>query len=131
LYLGKTDSIDNDVTEGNSETKTTKESLSIVITNVPSVNLRLRITPSSESPISLGLNDSDNNNNNTNEKSSIETSNNKSHDQDIAEIIHDDEELIDKIEAVKNEPQWISAKIANRKYPQTVIAFRESHVELT
>jgi hypothetical protein len=130
LYLGKTDSIDNDVTEGNSETKTTKESLSIVITNVPSVNLRLRITPSSESPISLGLNDSDNNNN-TNEKSSIETSNNKSHDQDIAEIIHDDEELIDKIEAVKNEPQWISAKIANRKYPQAVIASWESRVEFT
>ena len=145
FYLGKTDSIDNDVIEENSEKKTTKESLSNEVTNDPPVNLRLRITPSSASPISLGLNDSDNNNN-TNEKCSIETSNNISHDQDIAEIIHDVEEPIDKIEAAKNdqdgisfriklinenEPQWISAKIANRKYPQAVIAFWESHVEFT
>jgi hypothetical protein len=143
LYLGKTDSIDNDVIEENSEKKTTKESLSIEVTNDPPVNLRLRITPSLESPISLGLND---NNNNTNEESSIETSNNKSHDQDIAETIYNDEELIDQFTAVKNdqdgisfriklinedEPQWMSAKIANRKYPQAVIAFWKSRVEFT
>jgi len=31
----------------------------------------------------------------------------------------------------QNETQWIGAKIANRKYPQAVIAFWESHVEFT
>jgi len=118
-----------------------KENLLNEQTNDPPVNLRLRITPSSASPISLTLNDSDNNNN-TNEKSSIDISN----DQDTAEIINDDEEPIEKIEGVKNdqdgisfrikidgqnETQWISAKIANRKYPQAVIAFWESHVEFT
>jgi len=41
----------------------TKESLLNEQMNDPPVNLRLRITPSSNSPISLTLNDSDNNNN--------------------------------------------------------------------
>jgi len=114
-------------------------------TNEPPVNLRLRITPSSASSISLTLNDSDNNNNNTNEKS-VDNPMDITDDQDTAEIINDDEEPIEKIEGVKNdqdgisfriklvgqnEPQWISAKIANRKYPQAVIAFWESHVEFT
>jgi len=108
----------------------TKESLLNEQMNDPPVNLRLRITPSSASPISLTLNDSDNNNN-TN---------------DTTEIINDDEEPIEKIEGVKhgddgitfsikfsgqNETQWIPAKIANRKYPQAVIAFWENHVEFT
>lgn len=31
----------------------------------------------------------------------------------------------------ENEGQWIPSKIANRKYPQAVIAFWESHVEFT
>jgi len=71
---------------------------------------------------------------------------NISNDQDPPEIINDDEEIIEKIEGVKNdqdgisfrikligqnETQWIGAKIANRKYPQAVIAFWESHVEFT
>ncbi|CAF1392062.1 unnamed protein product [Adineta steineri] len=114
-------------------------------TNEPPVNLRLRITPSSASSISLALNDSDNNNN-TNEKSSMDNTMNGDDDQDAPEIINDDEELIEKIEGVKNdqdgisfrvklsgksETQWMSAKVANRKYPQTVIAFWESHVEFT
>jgi len=103
----------------------------------PPVNLRLRITPNSASPISLTLNDSDNNNN-TNEKSSM--------DQDTTELMNDDDDRIEKIEGVKNdedgisfriklmgqnETQWMDAKIANRKYPQAVIAFWESHVEFT
>jgi len=123
----------------------TKESLLNDPPNDPPVNLRLRITPSSASSISLTLNDSDNNNN-TNEKSSMDNPINISHDQDTAEIINDDEDIIEKIEGVKNdqdvisfriklmgqnETQWISAQIANRKYPQAVIAFWESHVEFT
>jgi len=109
----------------------TKESLLNEQINDPPVNLRLRITPSSASPISLTLNDSDNNNNNAN---------------DTTEIFNDDEEPIEKIEGVKhgddgitfnikfcgqNEAQWVPAKIANRKYPQAVIAFWENHVEFT
>lgn len=61
------------------------------------------------------------------------------------EII-DDDEPIEKIEGVKNDQdgisfriklfgqtdtRWIPAKIANRKYPQAVIAFWENHVEFT
>ena len=114
-----------------------KESLLNEQINDPPVNLRLRITPSSNSPISLTLNDSDNNNN-TNEKSM---------DQDTAEILNDnDDEPIEKIEGVRNDqdgisfriklfgdnqPQWVTAKVANRKYPQAVIAFWENHVEFT
>jgi hypothetical protein len=115
----------------------TKESIS----NDPPVNLRLRITPSSTSPISLALNDSDNNNN-TNEKASIDISN----DNDPLETINDEDEPIEKIESVRNgqdgiffqiklfnenESQWVPAKVANRKYPQAVIAFWENHVEFT
>lgn len=119
-----------------------KENLPIEPVNDPPVNLRLRITPSSNSPISLTLNDSDNNNN-TNGKPSMDYSNDQ---QDPIEIINDDEELVEKIESVRNDPegilfhvklsgakeaQWIPAKIANRKYPQAVIAFWENHVEFT
>ena len=110
-------------------------------TNERGDNLRLRITPNSVSSISLTLNESDKNNN-TSDKSSMNVNN----DSDAPEIINDDEETIDKIEAVKNDQdgisfrikligqnqsEWISAKIANRKYPQAVIAFWESHVEFT
>jgi len=107
--------------------------------NDPPANLRLRITPSSNSPISLTLNDSDNNNN-MNEKLQM--------DQDTGEMMmnNNDDEPVEKIEGVKNdidgisfriklfgqnETEWISAKIANRKYPQAVIAFWENHVEFT
>jgi len=137
---------DNNNVELLNKSSPAKESLSNEQINDPPVNLRLRITPSSASPISLTLNDS-NNNNNTNEKSAIDNSNNnQSNDEDIAEIINDDEEPIEKIEAVKNdqdgisfriklygqnETQWMAAKIANRKYPQAVIAFLENHVEFT
>jgi hypothetical protein len=122
-----------------------EENLLTEQTNEPPVNLRLRITPSSASSISIALNDSDNNNNNTNEKCSTDNPIDISNDQDTAEII-EDVEPIEKIEGVKNdqngivfriklvdqsEPQWIAAKIANRKYPQAVIAFWESHVEFT
>ena len=31
----------------------------------------------------------------------------------------------------ENRLKWISSKIANRKYPQAVIAFWENHVEFT
>jgi hypothetical protein len=111
------------------------------ISNDPPVNLRLRITPSSASPISLTLNDSDNNNN-TNEKASIDVSN----EHDPLETINDDEEPVEKIEGVRNgsdgiffqiklsgekDAQWVAAKVANRKYPQAVIAFWENHVEFT
>ncbi len=104
------------------------------------VNLRLRITPSSTSSISLTHNDSDNNNN----KEQTFTENNLN-DQHISEII-DETNQVEKIEAVRNthgeisfhmklvnenKLQWISSKIANRKYPQAVIAFWENHVEFT
>jgi len=118
-----------------------KESLLNEPLGDPPGNLRLRITPNSNSPISLTLNDSDNNNNNTtNDKSTIDT------DIEITEINNEDEEPVEKIEGVRNsndgiyfriklnrhkESQWISAKIANRKYPQSVIAFWENHVEFT
>ncbi|CAF0857369.1 unnamed protein product [Rotaria sordida] len=120
-----------------------KENLLNEQSNEPPVNLRLRITPSSASSISLTLNDSDNNNN-TNDKSIIINNEQEQEQQDI--INNDDEETIEKIEGVKNDQdgisfrikligqndtQWISAKIANRKYPQAVIAFWESHVEFT
>ena len=119
-----------------------KETLPVEPVTDPPVNLRLRITPSSNSPISLTLNDSDNNNN-TNGKPSMDYSNEQ---QDGVEIINDDEESVEKIESVRNDPdgilfhvklsgakeaQWIPAKIANRKYPQAVIAFWENHVEFT
>jgi len=109
----------------------TKESLLNEQMLDPPANLRLRITPSSASPISLTLNDSDNNNN---------------PNQDTTEIFNDDEESIEKIAGVRHgddgitfsikfsgqtDAQWIPAKIANRKYPQAVIAFWENHVEFT
>jgi len=155
----KTESIHDDTIEENKET-TNGEDSSIELlnksssinenpvneqTNDPPVNLRLRITPTSASSISLTLNDSDNNNN-TNEKSSMDNTMNISDNQDIGETINDDELPLEKIEGVKNdqngisfriklgqqnETQWITAKIANRKYPQAVIAFWESHVEFT
>lgn len=126
----------------NNQASPAKESLSNETLADPPVNLRLRITPNSDSPISLTLNDSDNNNN-TNEKSAMDTSNN---DVEIAEIHNEDEEPVEKIEGVRNtadgiffrvklnrqkESRWIAAKIANRKYPQAVIAFWENHVEFT
>ena len=130
---------DNDNVELTNKPSPTMETVS----NEPPVNLRLRITPSSASPISLALNDSDNNNNNNNnEKASIDVSN----DHDPLETINDDEEPVEKIEGVRNgvdgiffqiklsgekDPQWVAAKLANRKYPQAVIAFWENHVEFT
>jgi hypothetical protein len=135
------DHINNTSVELLDKSSPIKESVANDQPNDPPVNLRLRITPSSASPISLTLNDSDNNNN-TNEKSSMDIGN----DQDTTEIINDDDEVIEKIEGVKNDQegiafrikligqndtQWISAKVANRKYPQAVIAFWESHVEFT
>ncbi|CAF0898651.1 unnamed protein product [Adineta ricciae] len=114
--------------------------------NESPVNLRLRITPSAASSPSITLNDSDNNNN-MNNKSTVENEvNNHSHDLEAFEMINDDEEPVEKIEGVRNdqngisfriklsgkpETEWMSAKVANRKYPQAVIAFWESHVEFT
>ena len=115
-----------------------------------SPNPRLRLAAGSASSISLTLNDSDNNNNNTvippQEKSVPEHVDPTNDEQEIAEIINEDEEEIEQIEAVKNdqegiafrirlygetESKWVAAKIANRKFPQAVIAFWESHVEFT
>ena len=125
---------------------------SIELLEKSSPNPRLRLAAGSASSISLTLNDSDNNNNNTviptQEKSAGEHVNGSNNDdeQEVAEIINEDEEQIEQIEAVKNdqegiafrvrfygesESKWIAAKIANRKYPQAVIAFWESHVEFT
>jgi hypothetical protein len=124
---------DGEDNNNNSSIEVLKEGILNEQTNEPPVNLRLRITPSSASSISLTLNDSDNNNN-TNESTMNMNENN------------DDEEPVEKIEGVKNdqhgisfriklaeqnETQWVSAKVANRKYPQAVIAFWESHVEFT
>lgn len=111
--------------------------------NESPVNLRLRITPSVASSPSITLNDSDNNNN----KSTVENGvNNHSNDLETFEMINDDEESVEKIEGVRNdqngisfriklsgktETEWMPAKVANRKYPQAVIAFWESHVEFT
>ena len=82
--------------------KTKKVQLRIVILNIPfptipSVNLR--ITTSSTSLVLFKLK----NNNNTNENFSSETSNYISHGQNLAEIIHNDEESMDKIEVIKND----------------------------
>ena len=78
----------------------------------------------------------------TKKKSSTE---NNLPDQDTSEII-DETDQVEHIESVRNDhgeisfhiklinenqPQWISSKIANRKYPQAVIAFWENHVEFT
>jgi Fe-S cluster assembly iron-binding protein IscA len=97
-------------------------------------NLRLRITPSSTSSISYTFNVHENHH--TREK--ISTGN-------TSEII-DESDQVERIEAVRNnqdeisfriklinetEAQWISSKIANRKYSQAVIAFWENHVEFT
>ncbi|UJR13555.1 hypothetical protein I4U23_000569 [Adineta vaga] len=139
------DDKNNNSIEVLSKSSPIKETLPTEQTSEPPVNLRLRITPSSTSSPSITLNDSDNNNN-TNEKSSMENGINISHEQDLSDTINDDEEPVDKIEGVRNdqdgisfriklsgqdETQWMSAKIANRKYPQAVIAFWESHVEFT
>jgi len=128
---GEEDNNNNSSIELLNKSSPAKESLLNEQMNDPPANLRLRITPSSASPISLTLNDSDNNNN-TN--------------QDTTEMLNDDEEPIEKIEGVRHgddgitfsikfsgqtEAQWIPAKIANRKYPQAVIAFWENHVEFT
>jgi hypothetical protein len=82
------------------------------------------------------------NNNNNGEKSSTE---NNTNDQDISELI-DETNQVERIENVRkkqddimfriklineNQAKWISSKIANRKYPQAVIAFWESFVEFT
>ncbi|CAF0748289.1 unnamed protein product [Adineta ricciae] len=99
------------------------------------INLCLHISPSSSSSISVALNDNDNNNNpNGKVSTNIQTS-----EQDI-----DESDRVDKIEAVRyardeiafriklineNRSQWISARVANRKYPQAVIAFWENHVQ--
>jgi len=92
-------------------------------------NPRLRVTPSSTSSASYTF--TVNENNNTNEK--------------VSEII-DETDQVERIQSVRNyrdeilfrikfinqnETQWISSKIANRKYPQAVIAFWENHVEFT
>ncbi|CAF0725496.1 unnamed protein product [Adineta ricciae] len=99
------------------------------------INLCLHISPSSSSSISVALNDNDNNNNPSGKVSTnIQTS-----EQDI-----DESDRVDKIEAVRyardeiafriklineNRSQWISARVANRKYPQAIIAFWENHVQ--
>ena len=103
------------------------------------INLRLHITPRSTSSVSLTLNDSDNNNN------ARSSTDNRTNDQDTFETL-DETDQVEKIEAVRrndeeisfriklineNQSQWISSKIANRKYPQAVIAFWQNHVEFT
>ncbi|CAF3354078.1 unnamed protein product [Rotaria socialis] len=137
--------INNSSIELLNKTSPLKENISNETAKEPPVNLRLRITPSSASSISLTLNDSDNNNN-TNDKSTMDNSIIITNDQDIREINNVDEQPVEKIEGVRNdkdgisfrirligqhETLWMPSKIANKKYPQAVIAFWESHVEFT
>lgn len=64
--------------------------------------------------------------------------------EDGNEDVVNESHLVERIESVRNDPdgltfhiklvdeneaRWISSKIANRRYPQAVIAFWESHVE--
>lgn len=111
------------------------ESIEVIETTT---SVRLRVGSSSIF-CTVNENENDKNNNNPQEKS-IEPMSTED------EQMNDDEEGIEKIEAVKNdhdgisfrirltnenESKWISSKIANKKYPQSVIAFWESHVEFT
>jgi len=94
-------------------------------------SVRLRVTPSSTSSASFIFN--------------VPENNDKSSTDNTSEII-DETDQVERIESVRNnrneisfriklinenEPQWISSKIANRKYPQAVIGFWEHHVEFT
>lgn len=90
---------------------------------------RLRIVPSATSSISYTYNNRDG-------------QNRKTYLNDIV----DETDQVQRIEAVRNDQneilfhikffnedqlQWVSSKIANRKYPQAVISFWESHVEFS
>ena len=99
-----------------------------------STNLRLHVTPNSNSSISFVQNEQ-------------ETALSSSPLQDSEGMeIPDESHLVERIEVVRNNPdglmfriklidheesEWIQSKIANRKYPQAVIAFWENHVEFT
>lgn len=52
--------------------------------------------------------------------------------EEIVNVRNDHDEILFRIKFFdEDEPQWISSSIANRKYPQAVIAFWESQVEFT
>ena len=101
-------------------------------------NLRSQLAPISTSSISFSTNANDQHHDKTPRQSNR-------NDQDTSDLV-DEALLVDNIEAVRNEseglffrikfidqnePQWVSSKIANRKYPQAVIAFWENHVEFS
>lgn len=129
-----------------SDNSSTKE---IVIDESANVNLLLHLTPNSSSSISLIFNETEDitahNDNTTTNNDTTFTAGNKSIDGNLPEVI-DETDQVEQIETVRNskdgisfriklfnqnEPEWISSKIANLKYPQAVIAFWETHVEFT
>jgi len=86
-------------------------------------NPRLRIAPSSTSSISCTYNHRNFHNEIIDETDQIER---------IENVRNDRDEILFRIKFVnENQPQWVSSKIANRKYPQAVISFWESHVEFS
>lgn len=88
-------------------------------------NVRIRVTPSAASSISYtyDINTYDNASEITDETDQVEhierVRNNRNEISFLIKLIHEDE------------PRWIPSKVANRKYPQAVIAFWENHVEFT
>ena len=100
--------------------------------------LRSHLAPISNSSISFSTNENAQRRDKTARQG-------ETNDQDVAGLA-DETHLVDKIEAVRNdteglafrikfidqdETEWVASKIANRKYPQAVIAFWENHVEFT
>ena len=133
--------VDNNNTNKNNSIESVQQTITkqIHVNDATTVNLLLHITPNSASSISLTPNDSDNN-----KKSNEKLLTDITIDDSDTSVIIDETNQVEQIEAVRNnedgisfriklinenEAQWISSKIANRKYPQAVIAFWENYVE--
>jgi len=90
-------------------------------TNGTTMNLRLRITPSSTSS-------PEKSNDNTNSK--INDDNDQEPVEKIEGVRHNTDGISFQIKMRgETNAHWVSAKLANRLYPQSVIAFWERHVE--
>lgn len=85
----------------------------------------------SVSSITFGPNISNQSNGSTKNKNDEQEIPNESHlVEHIESVRNDPDGLTFHIKLIdQDEPQWISSKIANLRYPQAVIAFWESHVE--
>jgi len=102
-------------------------------TNGPTTNNpRLRITPSATSSISYTFTTNDQSSEKTSTENSSEIMDETDQVERIEKVRYYRNEISFRIKLIdENESHWISSKVANRKYPQAVIAFWEHHVEFT